>query len=138
MWTHLRARAIAAAAACLVVASLPRPATAQAAAASPPAAVPAPGPEANAYLDAVRKGDVAAVRKALDAGVAVDTPFRYGRTALSFAADRGFVDVVRLLLERGAKPDIADTFYNQTALAWASSPAQTRKPEPAQVLQPPP
>ena len=40
-------------------------------------------------LDAVRRGDLAGVRAALDAGVPVDAPFRYERTALSFAADRG-------------------------------------------------
>src|SRR5262245_45788418 len=136
MQTRLRWTATASVAVWLTIAA-PAAAAAQA---SPPAAPPPPppSPAATAYLEAVRKGDVAAVEKALDAGVAVDTPFRYGRTALSFAADRGSADVVRLLLARGAKPDVADTFYNQTPLAWASSPAQTRKPEPAQVLQPPP
>jgi hypothetical protein len=103
------------------------------AAATPPP--PPPTPEANAYLDAVRRGDVAAVQKALDAGVPVDTPFRYSRTALSFAADRGLADVVKLLLDRGANPDATDTYYNQTPLAWASSPAQTRKPEHAEVVR---
>jgi hypothetical protein len=96
---------------------------------------PAPTPEANAYLDAVRKGDIAAITKALDAGVPVDTPFRYSRTALSFAADRGLADVVKLLLERGANPDTPDSFYNQTPLGWASQPAQTRKPEHADVVR---
>lgn len=108
--------------------------------AAPPAPAPAPAtlapsPEAAAYLDAVRKGDLAAIEKALASGVAVDTPFRYNRTALSFAADRGSVDVVRLLLEKGANPEATDTFYNQTALAWASQPAQTRKPEHAEVVK---
>jgi hypothetical protein len=112
------------------------PAAVAAQASPPPAAAPAPpSPAATAYLDAVRKGDVAAVQKALDAGVDVDTPFRYGRTALSFAADRGSADVVRLLLARGAKPDVADTFYNQTPLAWASSPAQTRTPGHVEVVK---
>jgi hypothetical protein len=102
---------------------------------APASATLAPTPEATAYLDAVRKGDLAAIEKALASGVAVDTPFRYNRTALSFAADRGSVDVVRLLLEKGANPESADTFYNQTALAWASQPAQTRKPEHAEVVK---
>ena len=71
---------------------------------APASATLAPSPQAAAYLDAVRKGDVAAVEKALAAGVAVDTPFRYNRTALSFAADRGHVEVVRLLLAKGPTP----------------------------------
>ena len=135
MQTTLRWTAAAAAAVSLTIGLPPAAVAAQAGppAATPPA--PPPSPAANAYLDAVRKGDVAAVEKALDGGVDVDTPFRYGRTALSFAADRGSVEVVRLLLARGAKPDVADTFYNQTPLAWASSPAQTRTPGHAEVVK---
>jgi ankyrin repeat protein len=49
-----------------------------------------------AYLDAVRKGDVAAVKTVLDQGVEVDARFRYDRTALSFAADRGHLEIVRI------------------------------------------
>jgi hypothetical protein len=40
-----------------------------------------------------------------------------------------------VLLARGAKPDVADTFYNQTPLAWASSPAQTRTPGHVEVVK---
>lgn len=132
--SHVRATVLAVA--CLV----PGPSLVAGQAAPPPAPAPAPAtlaptPEAAAYLDAVRKGDLAAIEKALASGVAVDTPFRYNRTALSFAADRGSVDVVRLLLDKGANPEATDTFYNQTALAWASQPAQTRKPEHAEVVK---
>ena len=132
--SHVRATVVAVA--CLV----PSPALFAGQAAPPTAPAPAPAtlaptPAAAAYLDAVRTGDLPAIEKALASGVAVDTPFRYNRTALSFAADRGNVDVVRLLLEKGANPEATDTFYNQTALAWASQPAQTRKPEHAEVVK---
>jgi len=70
-------------------------------------------------LEAVRKGDVAAVRAALDAGVPVDAPFRYDRTALSFAAGRDNLEIVRLLLERGADVNEKDSFYGATPLSWA-------------------
>ena len=137
MSTRARVRAAVAAAVCLV--TIPSHAAAGAQTAppkpAPASATLAPSPQAEAYLDAVRRGDVAAVEKALAAGVAVDTPFRYNRTALSFAADRGHVEVVRLLLAKGANPDATDSFYNQSALGWASSPAQTRRPEHAEVVK---
>jgi len=71
-------------------------------------------------LEAVRKGDLAAVKAALDAGVPVDTPFRYERTALSFAAGRDNLEIVKLLLERGADPNKKDTFYGATPMNWAA------------------
>jgi hypothetical protein len=137
MPTRLDRLATAVAVAC--VTAIPSLAAARQAPSPPPSAQPgtlAPTPEAEAYLAAVRKGDVAAVERALaGGGVAVDTPFRYKRTALSFAADRGDVAMVGLLLDKGANPDLADTFYNQTALAWAAGPAQARKPEHAEVVR---
>jgi hypothetical protein len=135
MPTRLHRAATGAAVAWLI--TIPYLALAHQAPPAPPTAQPAtlaPSPEAEAYLAAVRKGDVAAVEKLLAAGVAVDTPFRYKRTALSFAADRGDAAMVKLLLDKGANPDVADTFYNQTALAWAAGPAQARKPEHAEVV----
>jgi len=118
--------------------TMPSP-TAAGQAAAPPAAPAsptlAPTPQAQAYLDAVRKGDVAAVEQALAGGLAVDVPFRYNRTALSFAADRGHVEVVRLLLAKGANPESTDSFYGNTPLGWASQPAQTRRPEHAEVVR---
>jgi hypothetical protein len=76
-------------------------------------------PRQEAYLDAVRKGDAAAVKALLEQGVEVDAPFRYERRALSFAADRGNVEIVKMLLDRGADVNAKDTFYQATALTWA-------------------
>jgi outer membrane protein assembly factor BamB len=73
-----------------------------------------------ALWEAAGRGDVAAVRKLLDEGTPVDAKTRYGATALSFACDKGQVEVVKLLLERGADPNAKDTFYGATPLAWAS------------------
>jgi hypothetical protein len=98
---------------------------------------PAPAPistAAEALSEAARKGDAAAVTRQLDAGVDVNTLFRYNRTALSFACDRGHLEVVRVLLARGADPNVKDSFYGATPLSWASSPAQTRKPEHATIV----
>jgi hypothetical protein len=136
MPTRLHRAATGAAVACLL--TIPSLAAAHQAPPAPAKAQSgtlAPTPEAEAYLAAVRKGDVAAVEKILAGGVAVDTEFRYKRTALSFAADRGDAPMVKLLLDKGANPDLADSFYNQTALAWAAGPAQKRKPEHVDVVR---
>ena len=63
--------------------------------------------KADALSDAARKGDAAAVKKLLDDGVDVNTKFRYDRTALSFAADRGHVEVVKVLLAHNADVTIS-------------------------------
>lgn len=69
---------------------------------------------------AARHGDAAAVKALLDKGVDVNSKFRYDATALSYASDKGHTEVVRLLLERGAAPNVKDTFYGATPLIWAA------------------
>jgi hypothetical protein len=89
----------------------------------PPASVgaQAAAPSSDLLLQAVRKGDLAAAKAALDAGVPTDAKFRYDRTALSFAADRGNAEIVKLLLDRGADVNAKDTFYGVTPLVWAAN-----------------
>lgn len=77
------------------------------------------------FLAAARKGDAAAVKGFLDKGVDVNTKTRYGATALSYACDKGHVEVVKLLLERGADPDVRDTFYRATPMSWAAPKGYT-------------
>ena len=89
----------------------------------------------DALSEAARKGDAAAVTKLLDEGVDVNTRFRYDRTALSFAADRGHVEVVKVLLAHKADVTIKDTFYSAIALTWAISPAMERKPAHTDVVR---
>jgi Ankyrin repeats (3 copies) len=72
-----------------------------------------------AYFDAVRNGDAAAVKAVLDQGVEVDAKFTNDRTALAFAAERGSVEIVKMLLERGADVNAKDTVDNVTALGLA-------------------
>ena len=85
--------------------------------------------------EASRKGDAAAVKKLLDEGVDVNTKFRYGATALFYACDHGHVDVVKVLLDKGADLTIKDTFYGFTPLMLAVSPAQKRKPEHTEIAK---
>lgn len=70
---------------------------------------------------AARKGDLDAVTAEVERGVEVDTPTPYAATALSFAADRGHLEIVRYLLKEGANPNVQDTFYKATPLSWAIS-----------------
>lgn len=96
---------------------------------------PAPAGRAEAFAAAARRGDAAAVTKLLDEGVDVNTKYRYGATALSYAADHGRLEVVRILIGRGADVNVKDSFYGATPLTWAASPAQTRKPEHAEIVR---
>jgi outer membrane protein assembly factor BamB len=92
-------------------------------AAQAPAPAQQPPPAATAVTEelwnAARDGDVARVTKALEGGADIKGKTRYGATALTFAADKGHVEVVRLLLERGADPNAQDTFYGMRALDMA-------------------
>jgi len=71
------------------------------------------------FWEAVRKGDLAAVTALLDQGADVNARFRYGTTALFKAAERGHIEIVKLLLARGADVAVKDTFYGATAMSWA-------------------
>lgn len=77
-------------------------------------------PASDELFDAARKGDAATVKVALDKGVPVDARWRYDQTALFIASFRGHAEVVRILLERGARPDVKDTFYGMTAVGAAA------------------
>ena len=73
----------------------------------------------DALLDAARRGDLAAVRTALDTGIPVSATNKYGVSALGFAAERGHFALVRLLVERGADVNAADTFYGSRPVDFA-------------------
>jgi len=73
------------------------------------------------FWEAVRKGDVTQVTAFLDKGADVNAKFRYGATALFKAAERGHLEVVKVLLARGADVAVKDTFYGATAMTWAIS-----------------
>lgn len=69
--------------------------------------------------EAARSGDLERVRDLLDGGVAPDAPNPQGATALSYAAEKGRLAVVRLLVERGARVDARDRFFKSSPLDLA-------------------
>jgi hypothetical protein len=71
------------------------------------------------FLAAIRKSDVPTAKALLAKGVNVNTKFRYDRMALSFACDRGSVEMVKLLLDAGAEVNARDSFYQADAVTWA-------------------
>ncbi|HKJ24604.1 MAG TPA: ankyrin repeat domain-containing protein [Myxococcota bacterium] len=72
-------------------------------------------------LDAVRRGDRAAVERTLEAGVAVDSADALGRSTLLLATrDAGSLELAQLLHARGASVDRADA-EGRTPLSYAAA-----------------
>lgn len=71
-------------------------------------------------------GNLNKVQKELESGTPVDcTSYSSGRTALHFAAEGGHVDVVRLLIERGANVEAKDA-ADETPLHVAVAKGQAK------------
>jgi hypothetical protein len=73
------------------------------------------------WYAAARKGDEAVVQELLLKGVDVNAKTEYGVTALAFAAGKGHIAVVRLLLENKADVNTKDTFYGSSPLDNAAT-----------------
>ncbi|HLL77229.1 MAG TPA: ankyrin repeat domain-containing protein [Pyrinomonadaceae bacterium] len=75
--------------------------------------------------DATRRGDAAGVRAAIAKGANVNAKWRYDQTPLFKAAERGDAEIVKILLDNKADPNIRDTFYGATPLYWATDKGHT-------------
>ena len=85
--------------------------------------------------EAVKTGNIKAVKQHLDAGVDVNAIGKYGRTPLHYAATRGLQKIIELLIARGAdvntKIEVGD-YKGQTSLDGA---IQWNHPETADLLR---
>ena len=85
--------------------------------------------------EAVKTGNIKAVKQHLDAGVDVNAIGKYGRTPLHYAATRGRKKIIELLIARGAdvntKIEVGD-YKGQTPLDGAM---QWNHPETATLLR---
>jgi outer membrane protein assembly factor BamB len=73
-------------------------------------------------LDAAGKGDAAAVASLLARGADVDADNGRGATPLYVAAEQGQLEVVKILLDHGADPNVKDLEWGRTPLRHASLP----------------
>ncbi len=70
------------------------------------------------FFESANKGLADQLELFCDRGMGVDTTNEYGWTALIFAASRGHLLAVKILLFKKANPNAVDTFM-ATALMWA-------------------
>jgi ankyrin repeat protein len=77
-----------------------------------------------ALLDAVKKGDVAAVRSLLASGADANTAQGDGLSVLHLAAQQGNVEIAQLLIARGANLEAKTRIGGYTPLHLASMSAQ--------------
>ena len=71
------------------------------------------------FWKAARTNDTKMLKELIDKGVDVNSKNHYGVTALTFAIDKGNLEAVNLLLEKGADPNMKDSFYGETPFGWA-------------------
>jgi outer membrane protein assembly factor BamB len=72
-----------------------------------------------ALIATARSGDLAGVKERLAAGADVNGKNAYGATALSYACEKGHLEVVKTLLAAKADPNVKDKFYQATPITWA-------------------
>jgi outer membrane protein assembly factor BamB len=88
-------------------------------ASSPSLKAESSGPPEEELWAAARNGDSKAVEAALANGVNVNAKTTFGATALWFAAYKNRLQVIELLLKKGADPNAKDRVWGETPLSMA-------------------
>lgn len=73
----------------------------------------------NKLIDASESGDIRSVQALLDAGIDANASNVSGSTALHWAARRGYTEITKLLLSKGAEVNLPNDFFHTTALHFA-------------------
>lgn len=63
------------------------------------------------WESAIQRGDAAAARALLDAGIDIDSRDQHGQTALMRAAHLGHIELAELLISRGADLDVTAKYH---------------------------
>ena len=114
-------------------AASPRPSPADIMVGFPPRIPATDDPEqiiAEAFVHACQHGRTEVVRWFLDLGVRPDVAPYLGRTGLHWAIPHPHLEVIRLLLERGADPSIRDELFQADADGWLHVFFATRQHDP--------
>ena len=75
-------------------------------------------------LEAARSGDIKRVQTFLSTGASASVNDKDGTTALMFAANSGYTEIVKVLIESGANIDYKRKRYGLTALMLACAAKQ--------------
>lgn len=75
-------------------------------------------PNEKSYFDAVKTGDAEMIKKFLNQGININATNKKGETALIIAAKKGFVDVIKIIVDNDADLTIGDN-NGRIATNWA-------------------
>ncbi len=74
----------------------------------------------DSFIDRAKNADTVAVKLFLAAGMDPNTTGKAGKTALMVAARGGYMEIVQLLLDKGADVNARDKRFEATPLIWAA------------------
>lgn len=78
-------------------------------------------PTSSHIADAISKGQTERALSLLDGGADINTASASGLSLLMLAAKKGHLEIVRVLLDRGAAVNWLATYYGWTALTYAAN-----------------